>query len=264
MDEIATDEIAGDEIAVMAKPIILIPARMASGRLPGKPLAEIGGEAMIVHMARRAEAAGIAPVVVAAGDNVIVEHVEKAGFRAVLTASDLASGSDRCAAALAQIERGAAYDVIINLQGDMPNIAAAAISACYEALIESGGAGGAGADCATLVHLCDAAGRENPDQVKAVLAHHAAGRYPKAIYFSRAAVPSGEGDIWGHVGIYAWRRESLLKFSGLAPSPLEKRERLEQLRAIENDMVIIAAKIDTPPLSVDSEADLARAREIMA
>jgi len=120
------------------------------------------------------------------------------------------------------------------------------------------------ADCATHVHPCEEAKKHRPDQVKAVLAQSDQASYPQAIYFSRALVPFGEGEIWGHIGIYAWRRQALLDFAQTPRSPLEKREQLEQLRALEHKMVIVAAQIDEPPLSVDSPADLAYARKVMA
>ena len=242
----------------MANPIILIPARMASARLPDKPLALIGDAAMIIHVARRATEAGIAPVVVAAGDEVIAEAVKKEGFRAVLTPPELPSGSDRCLAALDEIDAQGDYDIIVNLQGDMPDIAPEAICACYEVL-----ASGA-ADIATLVAPCDEDQKHNPDQVKAVLSQSEERQnHARVLYFSRALVPSGAGEVWGHIGLYAWRRAALMKFSSLPPSRLELRENLEQLRALEAGMAIEAAIIDRPPLSVDSLADLEKAREVM-
>ncbi len=242
----------------MANPIILIPARMASARLPGKPLAQIGSAAMIVHVARRAAASRIAPVVIAAGEAEIAEVVKKEGFRAVLTAPELPSGSDRCLAALEAIDPARRHDVVVNLQGDMPNIAPDAIKACYEVLVAGA------ADLATLVARCDDDELTgNPDQVKAVLARREGQDHARVLYFSRNLVPAGAGEIWGHIGLYVWQREALERFSQLPPSRLEKRENLEQLRALEAGMVIETAIIDTPPLSVDSPADLEKAREVM-
>ena len=243
----------------MTNPIILIPARMASARLPDKPLALIGDTAMIIHVARRAALAGIGPVVVAAGDEVIAEMVKKEGFRAVLTPPDLPSGSDRCLAALDEIDSEGAYDIIVNLQGDMPDIAPEAICACYEVLAS----GTATADIATLVAPCAEDQKHNPDQVKAVLSQNEGQNHARVLYFSRALVPSGAGEVWGHIGLYAWRRAALVKFSSLPPSGLELRENLEQLRALEAGMVIETAIIDRPPLSVDSLTDLEKAREVM-
>ena len=243
----------------MAKVIILIPARLEARRLPNKPLAQIAGAAMITHIARRAHLADIAPVLVAAGDAEIVEEVKKAGFEAVLTDPALPSGSDRCVAALKALQAGGEdYDIVINLQGDMPNIEPEAIRAVFTAL------DGQDADCATLVHPCSPQQIADNNQVKAVLALEETAPYPRCLYFSRNAIPSGAGTIWGHIGIYAWRYASLMEFASLAPTPLEKREQLEQLRALENNMVMIAAKIKNPPISVDAPADLERARKEMS
>ncbi len=253
----------------MPNPIILIPARMASVRLPDKPLALIGDRAMVIHVAQRAAAAEIAPVVIAAGDAAIAEAAEKEGLRAVLTASDLPSGSDRCLAALAEIDRQRQYDVVINLQGDMPNIQPEAIRACYQVLVSGDAA------LATLVAPCaDEDQQHNPDQVKAVLAdfdetpNQKDGqkndpKKARVLYFSRNLVPAGAGVIWGHIGLYAWRRAALETFSSLPPSKLERRENLEQLRALAAGMKIDTAIIDRPPLSVDNPADLAYARKVM-
>ena len=245
---------------MVAKAIILIPARLRSVRLPNKPLARISGEAMITHVARRAVEADIAPVCVAAGDSEIVDEVQRAGFDAVLTDSDLPSGSDRCIAALnalAKKAEGSSYDIVINLQGDMPNIEADALRLVLAALEASD------ADCATLVHRCSAAQIADENQVKAVLALDERVDYPRCLYFSRHALPFGAGVVWGHIGIYAWRVAALLEFASLAPTPLERREKLEQLRALENNMVIVAAKTKHPPISVDSPEDLERARKEM-
>lgn len=243
------------------KSLIIIPARLASQRLPNKPLALIGSEAMIVHVARAGAGVEGAQVLVAAGDREIKEVVEKAGFEAILTDPVLPSGSDRCVAAIQQLQdRGVDVpEVVINLQGDMPNITPDSIRTVQQVLEESD------CDCATLVHPCTPAQETDPNQVKAVLAQSAAGAtYPRCLYFSRATIPAGEGTIWGHVGIYAWRLASLLEFARLPPSPLEKREKLEQLRALENNFVLRAAMIDEPPLSVDSPEDLEHAKRLMS
>lgn len=241
----------------MSKPIILIPARMAAQRLPNKPLADIGGEPMILHIVRRAKEANIGAVCVAAGDSEIVAAVSNCGFQAVLTDPALPSGTDRCVEALKII--GGDYDCVINLQGDMPNISTEAIKLSYEALKASDDA-----DCATIIHPCNAKDANDPNQVKAVLALDGTAKFPRCLYFSRSPIPNGSNNFWGHIGLYAWRPTSLLKFAQLKPTPLEQSEKLEQLRALENNMVIVAGKIKNPPISVDSPADLELARKVMA
>jgi 3-deoxy-manno-octulosonate cytidylyltransferase (CMP-KDO synthetase) len=236
-------------------PIVLIPARMASTRLPGKPLADIGGVPMIVRVWRQAVAAGVGPVVVAAAEREIAEAVEAAGGRAVLTAPDLPSGSDRIFAALSALDSKAEHDVVINLQGDLPALDPEAVRAVAAALAETG------ADIATLAAEIDnAADRDNPNVVKPVVAWEADGRLGRALYFTRARAPHGDGALFHHIGIYAFRRAALARFVALAPSPLEKREKLEQLRALEAGMRIAVARVDEVPLSVDTQEDLERAR----
>ena len=240
-------------------PILLIPARLASTRLPAKPLAEIGGVPMIVRVLRQAEAAGLGPVVVAAGEAEIVTAVEKAGGQAVLTDPGLPSGSDRIHAALEALDPGRRYDVVVNLQGDLPALDPAQIRAVANALRDSG------ADIATLAaEITDAAERDNPHVVKAVVAWDQSRRLGRALYFTRAAAPGGEGPLFHHVGIYAYRREALARFVALPPSPLEMREKLEQLRALEANMSIAVARVDSVPLSVDTPADLAKANQFFA
>ena len=239
--------------------IVLIPARMASRRLPGKPLATIAGEAMIVHVWRRAVAAAIGPVAVAAGDEAIAQAVRRAGGQAVATAPALPSGTDRIAAALAAIDPARRYRMAVNLQGDLPGLDPASLTAVLAALDASG------CDLATLAaESRDRASRHNPAVVKAVVAWNGAGTLGRALYFTRAAAPTGEGPLWHHVGLYAWRREALERFVTLAPSPLERRESLEQLRALEAGMTIAVAPIAAAPLAVDTPADLARARTALA
>ncbi len=233
-------------------PILLIPARLKSTRLPAKPLAEIGGVPMIVRVLRQAEAAGLGPVVVAAAEAEIAAVVEKAGGRAVLTEPGLPSGSDRIHAALQTIDPERRHDVVVNLQGDLPALDPAHIRAVAAALAESG------ADIATLAaEITDPAEHDNPSVVKVVVAWK--DRLGRALYFTRATAPSGEGPLYHHVGIYAYRRSALDRFVSLAPSPLEKREKLEQLRALEENMSIAVARVDRVPLSVDTPADLAKA-----
>ena len=231
--------------------LIVIPARMAATRLPGKPLADIGGRPMIAWVIDRAMAAGVGPVVVAAGDHEIALAVEAAGSRAVLTDPALPSGTDRVHAAAAAM--GEDFDVIVNLQGDMPTVDPGTIRAAVDALTGD-------ADIATLVSPSDdPADRDNPNVVKAIVA--ADGR---ALYFTRAAAPSGEGPVWRHVGIYVYRRAALARFVAAPPSPLELREKLEQLRALEMGMTIRAGIVEEFPKGVDSPADLELARKLLA
>ncbi|MEI7791494.1 MAG: 3-deoxy-manno-octulosonate cytidylyltransferase [Alphaproteobacteria bacterium] len=240
-------------------PVLLIPARMASMRLSGKPLADIAGQPMIVRVWARAMAAGLGPVVVAAGEEEIVACVQKAGGRAVLTDPDLPSGSDRIWAALKKIDPKGAHDVVVNLQGDLPALDPGQLKTVVEALAKSG------ADIATLAAPIDnAADETNPAVVKAVVAWDADERLGRALYFTRTTAPGGEGTLYHHVGLYAYRREALESFVALPPSPLESREKLEQLRALEAGMSIAVARVDEAPLSVDTPADLERARKLLS
>jgi 3-deoxy-manno-octulosonate cytidylyltransferase (CMP-KDO synthetase) len=241
------------------KPILLIPARMASTRLPNKPLADIGGVPMIVRVWRQAMAARLGPVVVAAGEAEIARVVEQAGGRAVLTDPDLPSGSDRVWAALQAVDPDGVHDVTINLQGDLPALDPAQIQTVAQAL------GMSGADIATLAAPIDKlADRADPAVVKAVVAWDGDERLGRALYFTRASVPAGEGPLYHHVGLYAYRRAALARFVALPPSPLERREKLEQLRALEAGMTIAVARVDSAPLSVDTPADLERARKLLS
>ncbi len=237
-------------------PIILIPARMAATRLPGKPLADIGGLPMIVRVLRQAQAADAGPVAVAAGDPEIVEAVRAAGGRAVLTDPELPSGSDRILAALAELDPDVRHDVVINLQGDMPFVAPEVLAACADLLARE-----PACDISTVVASeASIADRSNPDVVKAVLALQADGRSGRALYFTRSTL-YGDAPIWRHVGIYGYRRAALSVFNAAPPSPLERREKLEQLRAMELGLSIWAAVAEDAPISVDNPSDLDRARE---
>jgi 3-deoxy-manno-octulosonate cytidylyltransferase (CMP-KDO synthetase) len=239
-------------------PIVLIPARMASTRLPGKPLADIGGVPMTVRVWRQAMAAGIGPVVVAAAEREICAAVESAGGQAVLTDPDLPSGSDRIFAALQSVDSSGRHDVVVNLQGDLPALDPDYVRAVAEVLVPTG------ADIVTLVaEIDDPADYENPAVVKPVVAWDASGKRGRALYFSRARVPAGNGPLFHHVGIYAYTREALTRFVKLPPSPLEKREKLEQLRALEAGMSIAVARVDRVPLSVDTPDDLEKARKLL-
>jgi 3-deoxy-manno-octulosonate cytidylyltransferase (CMP-KDO synthetase) len=239
--------------------VIIIPARMASTRLPGKPLAEIAGESMIVRVWKQAVKAGIGPVVVAAADDVIVAAVERAGGTAVLTDPNLPSGSDRVHEALNSFDPERRYDAVINLQGDLPALDPKVICAVADTLKDSG------ADIATLAApIADPKDYDNPNVVKPIVAWNAEGTRGRALYFTRARAPWGEGTYFHHVGIYAFTRQALGHFVALPPSELEKREKLEQLRALEAGMRIDVAKIDAVPLSVDTPEDLARARKLIS
>jgi len=232
---------------------------MASMRLPGKPLADIAGQPMIVRVWARAVAAGLGPVVVAAGEKEIVACVEKAGGRAVLTDPDLPSGSDRIWAALQAVDPKGSHDVVVNLQGDLPALDPGQLKTVVDALAKSG------ADIATLAAPIDNADDEtNPAVVKAVVAWDAGEKLGRALYFTRSTAPAGEGALYHHVGLYAYRREALESFVALPPSPLESREKLEQLRALEAGMSIAVARVDEAPLSVDTPADLERARKLLS
>jgi 3-deoxy-manno-octulosonate cytidylyltransferase (CMP-KDO synthetase) len=234
--------------------LILIPARMAATRLPGKPLLDIAGMPMIVHVLRRAQAAGLGPVVVATDAEAIADCVEKAGGRAVMTRTDHASGSDRIFEALGIVDPNARAKIIINMQSDLPTLAPADIKAALGPLDDPA------VDIATLAAEITTPGeRTNPNVVKVVGSAVAPGRL-RALYFTRATAPAGEGPLYHHIGLYAYRRAALARFVALPPSPLEKREKLEQLRALEAGMRIDVAIVDNVPLGVDTPEDLEIAR----
>ena len=234
----------------MSQPLILIPARMAAERLPGKPLAEIGGVPMIIRVLRQAEASGAGPVAVAAGDAEIVAAVEAGGGRAVLTDPALPSGTDRVRAAADALDPERRHHTVINLQGDMPFVDPAIVALCAGVLRNR-----PECDIATVVaREGSPEERTDPAVVKAVLTQEG-----RALYFTRSVL-YGDGPVWHHLGIYGYRRDALERFVAAPPSPLEKRERLEQLRALEMGMSIWAATTDAAPVSVDTPADLARAR----
>ena len=236
------------------RPIVLIPARMASTRLPGKPLADIGGRPMIVRVLEKALEAGFRRVAVACAEDEIAAAVRAAGGEAVLTDPDHPSGSDRIAEALVRLDPEGAFDAVVNLQGDLPTLEPQAIRDVAAALDSSG------ADIATLAAPCADEDRANPNVVKAVVAWNAGGRTGRALYFTRASAPWGEGELLHHIGIYAYRRAALERFVALPPSPLEKREKLEQLRALEAGMSIAVARAGGVPLGVDTPEDLEKAR----
>jgi 3-deoxy-manno-octulosonate cytidylyltransferase (CMP-KDO synthetase) len=239
-------------------PIIVIPARLASTRLPGKPLADIHGEPMIVHVWRRAIESGIGPVVVACAEPEIADAVTKAGGQAVLTKPDHPSGSDRIFEALRIVDPDGKYDAVVNVQGDLPTIAPETIRAAYD-LLET-----EGVDIGTLaVEIIDASERGNPNVVKAVVELAPGATTGRALYFTRATAPTGEAPLLHHIGLYAYRRQALERFVSLPPSHLEQQEKLEQLRALAAGMRIDVAVVDAVPLGVDTPADLARARVML-
>jgi 3-deoxy-manno-octulosonate cytidylyltransferase (CMP-KDO synthetase) len=236
--------------------LVLIPARMASNRLPGKPLADIAGVPMIVHVVRRAETAAVGPVVVATDSEAIATAVEKAGGRAIMTRTDHVSGSDRIFEALGTI--GSRAELIVNVQGDLPTLQSADVHAALAPLAD------AAVDIATIAaEIRDEAERADPNVVKVVGTPVSPGRL-RALYFTRATAPFGDGPLYHHIGVYAYRRLALQRFVKLAPSPLERRERLEQLRALEAGMRIDVAIVESVPLGVDTPEELERARALLA
>jgi 3-deoxy-manno-octulosonate cytidylyltransferase (CMP-KDO synthetase) len=242
-------------------PIVVIPARLAATRLPGKPLAEIAGLPMIVHVWRRAVAAAVGPVVVACGEPEIAAVVERAGGRAVLTDPTLPTGSDRIHAAVTLLDARRAHDIVVNVQGDMPMLDPAAIREALAILADPE------IDIATLAaEITDPAALHDTSVNKVVAGFADPSRPARALYFSKAVVPWGEGPHYEHVGLYAYRREALDRFVTLPRGVLEQRERLEQLRALEAGMQIWVSLIDPDRLGVqvDTPADLARTRELMA
>jgi 3-deoxy-manno-octulosonate cytidylyltransferase (CMP-KDO synthetase) len=242
----------------VSDPIVLIPARLKATRLPDKPLTEIAGEPMIVHVWRRAREAGVGPVAVATDAQAIAEAVEKAGGTAVMTREDHASGSDRIFEAVERIDPEGRHDVVVNVQGDFPTIDPTAIAASVGPLADPA------VDIATLVgEITEEEERTNPNVVKLV-GSAVSGRRLRALYFTRATAPYGAGPLYHHVGLYAFRRPALARFVKLPPSALEMREKLEQLRALEAGMRIDAVILDHVPFGVDTPEYLERARAILA
>jgi 3-deoxy-manno-octulosonate cytidylyltransferase (CMP-KDO synthetase) len=238
--------------------MILIPARLAARRLPGKPLADIAGQPMIAHVLARAQAARAGEVVVATDSEAVCVAAEKAGGRAVMTSAEHPSGSDRIFEALADLDPERRIRRIVNVQGDLPTLDPADLRAALALLDDPA------VDIATLAaEIRDPAERTNPNVVK-VVGSPVAPRRLRALYFTRAAAPSGEGPLYHHVGLYAYRREALERFVKLPPSTLERRERLEQLRALEAGMRIDVAVVDSVPLGVDTPEELEKARTLLA
>ncbi|KWT70245.1 3-deoxy-manno-octulosonate cytidylyltransferase [Hyphomicrobium sulfonivorans] len=242
-----------------ANTLIVIPARMQATRLPGKPMLDIAGAPMIVQVWRRAMAANAGRVVVATDADEILRAVQAAGGEAVMTRTDHASGSDRIHEAVESIDPAGRIDTIVNLQGDLPTLEPHLISACVAPLTN------ASVDIATLAaEITEPEERTNPNVVKVVGSPvDASATHLRALYFTRATAPHGEGPLYHHIGIYAYRRPALSRFVLLQPSPLEQREKLEQLRALEAGMRIDVTVVDTVPLGVDTPADLERARRLL-
>ena len=261
-------------------PIVLIPARLASTRLPDKPLADINGEAMIVHVWRRAVEADVGPVVVACAEQEIAAAIHAAGGQAVLTRADHPSGSDRIFEALQQVDPQGRHDAVVNLQGDLPTLEPELVRAVLRPLAVPA------VDIASLVvEISDPEERRNTNVVKAAVCFPEGAEIVRALYFSRSPVPwdpwdqgqqgadtaprhgagsAGPQPLYHHIGIYSYRRAALELFVSLPPSPLELREKLEQLRALEAGLRLDVARVDTLPLGVDTPADLARARALLA
>ena len=243
----------------MTKTLIVIPARMQASRLPGKPLADINGRPMIVRVWQQAVLADAGRVIVATDAAEIISAVRAAGGEAVLTRADHVSGSDRVWEAVSLVDPQARAEIIVNVQGDLPTLEPRLVTACLVPLANPA------VDIATLAAvIADDDERHNPNIVKVVGTPGRTSDYLRALYFTRATAPWGDGPLYHHIGIYAYRRAVLQRFVQLAPSPLELREKLEQLRALEARMRIDVAIVDTVPLGVDTLADLDRARQLTA
>ena len=238
--------------------IVLIPARMAASRLPGKPLADIHGEPMIVHVWRRACKADIGRVAVATDDAGIAAAVRGVGGEAVMTGADHLNGTARINEALAILDPERRFERVVNVQGDLPTVAPETIRAALAPLADPD------VDIATVAaEIVRDEERANPAVVK-VIGTPVAERRLRALYFTRATAPWGEGPLHHHIGLYAYRRAALGRYVSLPPSPLELREKLEQLRALEAGMRIDVAIVDAVPLGVDTPAELERARVMLA
>ncbi|GGC79853.1 3-deoxy-manno-octulosonate cytidylyltransferase [Chelatococcus reniformis] len=242
----------------MACPIVLIPARLASTRLPDKPLADIAGVPMIVRVMRQAQAAGIGPVAVATDSDAVAAAVTAAGGHAVMTRDDHPSGSDRIFEALESIDPAGNHDVVVNVQGDLPTIDPAVIAAAVAPLSDPA------VDIATLATVITREEERHEASVVKAVGTPVGPGHLRALYFTRAQAPWGDGPLLHHIGLYAYRRAALARFVALPPSPLEQRERLEQLRALEAGMRIDIVMVDDVPLGVDTPGDLERARQLWA
>jgi 3-deoxy-manno-octulosonate cytidylyltransferase (CMP-KDO synthetase) len=235
----------------MTNTAIFIPARLGATRLPNKPLADIGGKPMLIHCAEKARDANVGDVFITCPDQELVDLAAKHGFKAILTPHEINTGTDRIYAAYQAC--GKEYDYIVNLQGDIPLISPSTIKHAVEILQESND------DISTIATLMeDESEKTNPNVVKAIIAING-----RALYFTRTSnSPHGEGDMYHHVGIYVYRKEALNKFVQLKQTPLELRERLEQLRALENGMTIRICVVKDVALGVDTPDDLEKIRGI--
>jgi len=251
-------------MSVTREALVMVPARMASTRLPGKPLADIHGEPMIVHVWRRAAEAGIGPVFVATDDADIAGAVRRAGGEAVMTRADHENGSSRIHEAIGLIDPGGRYDLVVNVQGDLPTVEPSSVAAAFAPLADPE------VDIGTIAAvITEEADKVNDSVVKIVASPKTiegvlSERQLRALYFTRATAPWGAGPLYHHIGLYAYRRAALERYVALPPSPLERRERLEQLRALEAGMRIDVEVVDAVPLGVDTPADLERARLLLA
>ncbi len=245
----------------MSDTLIAIPSRLAATRLPNKPLADIHGQPMIVHVWRRAVAANAGRVIVATDSEQIAAVIAKAGGEAIMTRVDHPNGSDRIHEAITAIDPRRTYSRIVNLQGDLPTIDPKLVQACLGPLDTPE------VDIATLAAvIVRPEERDNPAVVKAIATPVGAAPLPgrlRALYFTRATAPSGEGPLYHHIGMYAYRRDALERYVTLKPTPLEGRERLEQLRALENGLRIDVQVVDAVPLGVDTPEELERARALL-
>lgn len=241
------------------RPILVIPARMAATRLPGKPLADMHGRPMIAHVLDRAREAGIGPLAVACAEREIAEAARAAGAQAVLVADDVPSGTDRVQRAMKALDPVGEFDVVVNLQGDFPTIRPETLRAVLAPLKDPS------VDIGTLVcPIADEVEAHTDSFVKCACAFSGDALVAPALYFSRLPIPWGDGPRWHHIGVYAYRRAALDRFVTLPASPLELREKLEQLRALEAGMKISAARVEHGPFGVDTPEDLERARALLA
>ena len=238
-------------------PVVIIPARLAATRLPNKPLADIAGRPMIAHVVERALEADVGPVLVAADSERIAEALGGSGAAVIMTRPDHPSGSDRIFEALGRLDPHGRHDVVVNVQGDLPTISPLAIAAALDPLADA-----AVAIATIAAEIVREHERTDPNVVK-VVGSPVSERRLRALYFTRATAPSGDGPLYHHIGLYAYRRGALQRFVALPPSALERREKLEQLRALEAGMRIDVALVDEVPLGVDTPADLERARSML-
>lgn len=244
----------------MTAALIVIPSRLGATRLPRKPLADIAGEPMIVHVWRRAVAAEAGEVVVATDTAEIAAAVEAAGGRAVMTRADHQSGSDRIFEAVQKLDPAGKAEIIVNVQGDQPVLDPVLIRECIAPL-----AAEPGVDIATLAtEIREPSDCLEPSVVKVIGTPTGQPGTLRALYFTRTPAPHGAGPFYHHIGIYAYRRAALARFVSLPPSPLEMREKLEQLRALEAGMRIDVRQVESVPMSVDTPADLERVRAFLA